>query len=181
MATSEERQSLRSAISVLRQNYQVQVERAEQTRSLINDLYSYIGEEKSVLSHPFGNPGRYEDKALATAVREYLEMRGNAATVEDIVRGLEEGGFKFGALGWKKGEVVGLLGRELTKNSRAFQRTKSGSFSSRTRRKPKRSRTKHRPDPLVEVEMSSGAGGIEEGSEKVGDVKPGPDSTDTQS
>src|SRR6185312_3234792 len=142
MQNREELQSLRSAISTLRQKYQVQVERAEQTRSLINGLYSYIGEEASLLNHPFGNPGRYEDKALATAVKEYLEMRGNAATVDDIIRGLKEGGFKFSALGWKKRDVPRLLALTLHKNTRAFQRTKNGSFSLKTRRKLKTSRTK---------------------------------------
>lgn len=74
-------------------------------------------------------PDQFYGKGLSTAVRELLERRKSAASTEEIVRGLDQGGFDFAALGWKKAEHrPRILAISLVKNTATFRRLPNGMF-----------------------------------------------------
>jgi hypothetical protein len=68
----------------------------------------------------------YYGKPLATAVREYLEFRRQAVPVEDIQKGLEQGGFDFDAAGWTKSGRLRALAVSIAKNTNVFHRLPNG-------------------------------------------------------
>lgn len=70
----------------------------------------------------------YYGKALATAVREYLEFRKRACSPEEILRGLEQGGFDFDAIEWKEEHRLRSLSASLAKNTAIFRRLPNGMF-----------------------------------------------------
>jgi hypothetical protein len=94
---------LRKAIEELEGKLQQQLNEATETKKAIN-----------LLCRQLGSPERYGDvkteaargimaikadaffrKPLATAVREYLQMKGGAASIDEIYEALEKGGFEF--------------------------------------------------------------------------------------
>jgi hypothetical protein len=68
----------------------------------------------------------YYGKPLARAVREYLDFRQQAVPVEDIQRGLEQGGFDFNALGWSESGRLRALAMSIAKNTTVFHRLPNG-------------------------------------------------------
>lgn len=68
----------------------------------------------------------YYGKPLATAVREYLEFRRQAVPVEDIQKGLEQGGFDFDSMGWPKGARLRALAISISKNTNVFHKLPNG-------------------------------------------------------
>lgn len=68
----------------------------------------------------------YYGKPLARAVREYLDFRQQAVPVEDIQRGLEQGGFDFDALGWAENGRLRALAMSISKNTTVFHRLPNG-------------------------------------------------------
>jgi hypothetical protein len=73
-------------------------------------------------------PDLYYNKPLSTAVREYLEWRGQACSAEDIMKALEQGGFDFDALGWRENNRLKNLSISLAKNTSMFKRLPTGVF-----------------------------------------------------
>jgi hypothetical protein len=78
-------------------------ERAAELKKNINSLSALIGSPQpfsDVELSSSGNvvsvhPDQFFGKGLATAVREYLKMRGRAATPQEILTVLVAGGFEF--------------------------------------------------------------------------------------
>jgi hypothetical protein len=77
------------------------------------------------------NPGKFHRKPLATAVSEFLKMRGDLAdgglgpaTIDEIYAALIEGGFRFEA----KNDTTAKrsLAISLAKNTATFERLRSG-------------------------------------------------------
>jgi hypothetical protein len=68
----------------------------------------------------------YYGKPLSTAVREHLERRKHAMSVEDILRGLEAGGFDFEEAGWSPTNRLRNLSITLSKNTAMFKRLPNG-------------------------------------------------------
>lgn len=58
-------------------------------------------------------------KSFASAAKEYLRLKGQACTAEDILRGLEDGGFEF-PKNWKPNLRLKNTAISLGKNSNDF-------------------------------------------------------------
>jgi hypothetical protein len=83
------------------------------------------------------NPGKFHKKPLATAVGEFLKMRGDPAkggvgpaTIDEIYAALLEGGFKFDAK--NDSTAKRSLAISLAKNTATFERLQSGHIGMRT-------------------------------------------------
>jgi hypothetical protein len=74
----------------------------------------------------------YYGKKLATAIREYLEFRRQAVPVEEILKGLEQGGFDFNALNWTEGVRLRALAINIGKNTAVFHRLPNGMWGLKT-------------------------------------------------
>jgi hypothetical protein len=57
-----------------------------------------------------------------------LERRKQACSPEEILRGLEQGGFDFRALGWKDDDRLRSLSISLAKNNQKFHKLPNGMF-----------------------------------------------------
>lgn len=94
---------LRKAIDEMEKKLQEQMNEVAETKKAINLLCRRLGEAprfedvvaESVKGSAYIRPDQFFNKPLATAVREYLQLRGNAATVDEIYEALERGGFEF--------------------------------------------------------------------------------------
>ncbi|MDX6498380.1 MAG: hypothetical protein QOG23_1640 [Blastocatellia bacterium] len=73
-------------------------------------------------------PDAYYGKPLATAVREYLEFRRKAVPVEEILKGLGQGGFDFEALEWSPSTRLRALAMSMAKNTAVFHKLPNGTW-----------------------------------------------------
>ena len=71
-------------------------------------------------------PDQFYGKSPIVAAREFLEARGQPAAVEEILAGLETGGFDFKAQGWPEKTRLRNLSISHSKNSTIFERLPSG-------------------------------------------------------
>jgi hypothetical protein len=83
------------------------------------------------------NPGRFHRKPLATAVGEFLKMRGDPSkggqgpsTIDEIYAALLEGGFKFDAK--NDSTAKRSLAISLAKNTATFEKLRSGHIGLKT-------------------------------------------------
>jgi hypothetical protein len=94
---------LKKAIEEMEKKLQEHMNEVAETKKAINLLCRQLGEPprfedvlaESVKGSAYIKPDHFFNKPLATAVREYLQLRGNAATVDEIYEALEKGGFEF--------------------------------------------------------------------------------------
>ena len=129
------KEKLNAAIEVLEGQLQEQLQQASETKKMINALLQRMGEQPR-----FGDvtveqaaslairPDEYYGKPLSTAAQEYLKRRNQACTAEEILRGLEQGGFDFRSLGWKDNDRLRSLAISLVKNTYTFHRLPNGTF-----------------------------------------------------
>lgn len=129
------KEKLNAAIEVLEAQLQEQLQQVTETKKMINALLQRIGEEARFADVAaeqvvVGTTRRdaYYGKPLATAVQEYLKRRNQACTAEEILRGLEQGGFDFRPLGWRDDDRLRSLAISLAKNSVTFHRLPNGTF-----------------------------------------------------
>lgn len=122
--------SVRDAIRQLKEGLQKQLDDVAETKRAINTMAKSIGDAlpyPEIASESIGGirPDQFFSKPLAGAVREYLAMRGHAATVGEILDGLRQGGFDFGRDKFAEKNLRISLG----KNSQTFVQVKgSDSF-----------------------------------------------------
>jgi hypothetical protein len=90
-------------------------------------IYPDADEESNAGVGP-GRSDAYYGKPLATACREYLEFRRRAVSGEEILRGLEQGGFDFDALGWAESSRLRALVISMAKNTQVFHRLPSNTW-----------------------------------------------------
>jgi hypothetical protein len=95
--------AMREAIDELRNKLQLQMNQVAETKKAINTLAKSIDEAEpypdvSIESVGSGHirADQFYGKPLAGSVREYLTLRGHAATVAEILDSLRRGGFDFG-------------------------------------------------------------------------------------
>ena len=93
---------IKMAIEDLERKLQHQLEEASETKKAINVLCKQLGEpvrfadvSTEIVRASSVRPDQFFKKPLATAVREYLQMKGSAATVDEIYEALQKGGFNF--------------------------------------------------------------------------------------
>jgi hypothetical protein len=115
---------IKKAIEDLESKLQEQLGEVAETKKAINVLCRQLGEAprfedvSEEKASRMIRPDRFFNKPLSTAVREYLEVRGSAATVDEIYDALRKGGFEFVG----KDESIKKRGLQisLTKNRKIF-------------------------------------------------------------
>lgn len=160
------------AIDVLLEQLEEQERSVIETKRMINSLLQRIGKSPRFQdtelerSQNIIQPDMFYGKALATCVREYLEMKGNACTAEEILKGLQLGGFDFVPLEWKEKSRLRNVSISIAKNTSYFHRLPNGTFGLLSwypdLKKPKIKRTKA---PEEEEKI------IEEGNEETEKVE----------
>jgi hypothetical protein len=90
-------------------------------------LYPDADQEQTAATGP-SRPDVYYGKPLTTAAREFLEFRKRACAPEEILKGMEQGGFDFDGLGWKGEHRLRSLSVSLSKNTAVFRRLPNGMF-----------------------------------------------------
>lgn len=107
-----------------------EVAKLKRTANMVAELagQSAIYADVDSDSHAVGptRPDAYYGKPLATAVREYLEFRRQAVPVEDIQKGLAQGGYDFSSMGWPKGATLRYLAISIAKNTNVFHKLPNG-------------------------------------------------------
>jgi hypothetical protein len=121
---------LRMAINELQEDLDRLNSEVRKKRQAINTLYETLGEKApyEIEGESLGPQPRRRDqfygKDFAVAAAEYLEMRHEACSVDEIVSGLEAGAFDFP---WKASDRVRVAGISLSKNSQ-FRKLPNDSF-----------------------------------------------------
>ncbi len=96
------------------------------------------------------SPDQFYGKTPIVAAREYLEKRGEAVPVEEVLAALERGGFDFDAQRWGENDRLRLLAVSMSKNSAIFHRLPNRTYGllkwypDRERRKDSSSSNKNR-------------------------------------
>ena len=133
---------LSPAVEALRDQLREQLAEADETKKMINSLLKRMGEEPEFTefsgsdlgqretSRPSvgGRADQYYGKPFATAAQEYLERRRQACSAEEILRGLEQGGFDFRQLNWKEDDRKRSLAISLAKNNQKFHKLPNNTF-----------------------------------------------------
>lgn len=127
-----------------------QLAQVQALKMSVNVMCRQIGEEPRYPDADNAAPGgggvlradQFYGKALATAVREYLERIKRAAGTEEIVKALEQGGYDFNEQGWKKGHRPRILAIALVKNSVTFRRLPNGMFGMESWYEPRTKKAK---------------------------------------
>jgi hypothetical protein len=132
---------LEGAIEALLEELQNQLDQVADTKRTINTLCRRIGKEPQfpeVATESVGSasirirPDQFYGRPLATSVEEFLENRkratgDQACTPNDILAGLEAGGFHFKAQGWKDNDRLRAMSITLGKNPK-FHRLPNGTY-----------------------------------------------------
>jgi hypothetical protein len=130
---------LSPAVDALRAQLREQLAEADETKKMINSLLRRMGEEPEFgdseldqreTTRPSigGRADQYYGKPFATAAQEYLERRKQACSAEEILRGLEQGGFDFRQLNWKENDRKRSLAISLAKNNQKFHKLPNNTF-----------------------------------------------------
>src|SRR5690242_12293287 len=124
---------LTGAIEELQAHLELQLQEAADTKKMINALRKRMGLDplyQDVAVEQVGTirPDQYYGKPLATAAQEYLERRKQACPAEDIMRGLQDGGFDFEATPWKEKDRLRMLALSLAKNNTKFHKLPNNTF-----------------------------------------------------
>ncbi len=124
-----DKDALRMAIKALEEDLIRLNAEVKKRRQAINTLYETLGEMAPYDMEDQAKPIRqmrpdlFYGRVFAEAVSEFLSMEGHACSVEEIIRGLEAGGFDFP---WDT-KVVSVCSMSITKNS-LFHKLPNGTF-----------------------------------------------------
>lgn len=128
------------AVTALQRKLDEQLQAVGDTKRTINMLLKMSGQEALYPDADSERGGsvradQFYGKGLATSAAEYLAMRKQACQPEEILRGLEAGGFDFDVMGWKPDDRLRSLAISLAKNTGSagkFHRLKNGTFGLRS-------------------------------------------------
>lgn len=129
-------EKLTAAIEALQEELQLQMSAVADTKRMINGLLRRNGQDpiyedatETAISSSI-RADQFYGKPLATAAREYLEIRRNKGAVEsvEILQGLQSGGFDFTTTGWKEKDYHRMLAISLAKNTSMFHKLPNGTF-----------------------------------------------------
>ncbi|HEX8071768.1 MAG TPA: hypothetical protein VF546_17590 [Pyrinomonadaceae bacterium] len=123
---------LQGAIAVLVKRIEQKTQEIAESKRIVNSLCREVGQEPiypdtDLTVGGFGGllsvrPSQFYGKAPTVAAREYLELRGEAVALDEILEAFQRGGFDFDAMGWPEGARLRNLGVSLGKNSAMFHR-----------------------------------------------------------
>jgi hypothetical protein len=126
---------LGAAVEALEEDLIQQEAEVADTKRMINSLRRRMGldplYDEAVRASSSIRADHFYGKPLATAAREYLEMRKNKGAVDsaEILEGLRSGGFDFKATGWKdEKDYNRMLAISLAKNNVVFHKLPNGKF-----------------------------------------------------
>ena len=105
-------------------------------------------------------------KGFATAAGNYMERRKVAVTHDEVLRSLEQGGFDFEAIGWKKENRSRTVAMSLAKNTAIFHRLPNGMFGLRKWYKEAIEKKKAKTEKENGAEKAAEAEEAEEAEEK---------------
>lgn len=128
------------AVTALQRKLDEQLQAVADTKRTINMLLKMSGQDALFPETDSERSGavradQFYGKGLATSAAEYLAQRKQACQPEEILRGLENGGFDFDMLGWKEDDRLRSLAISLAKNTGTtgkFHRLKNGTFGLRS-------------------------------------------------
>jgi hypothetical protein len=129
-------ESIENAIQSLGTELEAILKRGAEIKKHINDLSVMIGqpapytdiETDFVMGIISIQPDQFFGKGVATAVKQFLKMKGRAATIKEIYEALLKGGFEF-PVEWKEKEWHKNLGISISKNRYDFVRVPFGNDS----------------------------------------------------
>lgn len=128
-------EKLNAAVEVLMEQLKEQVKTVADTKRTINALLRQMNKEplfQDTLPESIYNVkvrrDEYYGKPFATAAQMFLQRRKEAMSGDEILKGLEEGGFHFDALGWREDDRLRSLAISLAKNTAVFHRLPNGTF-----------------------------------------------------
>lgn len=126
--------ALRAAVETLTDRVKAKQSELTQLKQTVNMLCREAGLEPMYALEQDDDPGLstrpdlYYGKPFSTAARDLLTRRKSALSGEDIMRGLEGGGFDFEAQGWKAEGRLRAVAASLAKNTAIFHRIPTGQF-----------------------------------------------------
>ncbi len=121
-------QVLREAIKQLEGDLKGLASEMKKKKQAINVLYETLGEptpyqldeDSKVLQRD-----QFYAKPFASAASEFLKLKGHASTAEEILRGLEEGGFDFP---WRQNDQLRSVAVSLGKNVALFRKLPNNTY-----------------------------------------------------
>ena len=124
---------LSGAIEELELQLQEQMLEVANTKKLINSLLKRMNEQpryNDVATEGVGSmrADEYYGKTVTVAVQMYLERRHQALSVEDITRGLTQGGFDFKGMNWSENAYIRNIAISLSKNPTMFHKLPNGTW-----------------------------------------------------
>jgi hypothetical protein len=130
----QDTEKLSAAIDVLLDQLKEQQQELDETKKTINMLKRRMGQPpmftdiggESTTSGSL-QPDSYYGKPLATSVQAFLERDKRALLPEEILRGLEQGGFDFRSVAWKDTDRLRSFAIALSKNPK-FHRLPNGRY-----------------------------------------------------
>ncbi len=129
---TEKNERLTAAVEALQEELVSKMQEVSETKKMINSLMKKMGEEPLYTDVDVPDaagttrPDMYYGKPLQTAARMFLERRKTACVAEEIMKGLQAGGFDFSSLDWKENDRLRLFAVTLGKNSQVFHRLPNG-------------------------------------------------------
>lgn len=128
------------AVTALQRKLDEQLQAVADTKRTINMLLKMSGQDALYPDADSERSGavradQFYGKGLATSAAEYLAMRKQACQPEEILRGLDAGGFDFDVMGWQPDDRLRSLAISLAKNTGSagkFHRLKNGTFGLRS-------------------------------------------------
>ena len=168
---------LSKAVEALNNELSKLFEREVEIKKTINNLSAMMGKpqpfsdvELSRVQNSMSiRPDQFFGKPLAGAVKEYLKMRGQACTPQEINDGLIAGGFEF-PKDWTEKYQLRNLSISLSKNSKEFVYVKSsnayGLWEFYPDKKRERQKAQKGNAEVIEV-LSNSKITVEEGVNKV--------------
>lgn len=100
-------------------------------KQAINVLYETLGDsppylhEEDLGAKQSIKRDQFFRKGFAPAASAFLKIKGHACTAEEVLRGLEEGGFDFP---WEESDRLRSVAISLAKNSVLFQKLPNNTF-----------------------------------------------------
>jgi hypothetical protein len=131
---------LAPAVVALQNKLSEQLQAVSDTKRTINMLLRMSGQKPLYQENDTEKAGnvradQFYGKTLAAAASDYLDLRKQACMPEEIMRGLEAGGFDFDVYGWKKDDRLRSFAVSLAKNTGEagkFHRLKNGTIGLRS-------------------------------------------------
>jgi len=123
---------LQGAINVLAARVEQRAQELAEMKRMVNSLCREAGQEPLYSDADMAVKGfsglvslrsdQFYGKSPTVAAREYLDLRGTAVSLEEILEALQRGGFSFESQGWTDAARLRNLGISIGKNTAIFHR-----------------------------------------------------------